>query len=165
MSSNPNRRAAKPMLAFLAWIASVGVLIAGALHQGRRESKAGLALVAALAGAFFLSLALAFLPPPRWFLAAPEFLVIALAARIWNDTGDERARVVAFIGLGKLGLRFLWSQGLLPDHTPYAATLNGAFMVQCLVAGGMLDGIGSAIADRFRAARRWAAGSGGHGVA
>lgn len=153
------------MLAFLAWFASIGVLSVGAMHHGRAHCRSGLTLVAALALSFFLAFALTFTPPPRWFLAAPEFLTIAVAARVWNDTGDERARVVALIGVAKLGLRFGWSQGWLPDHTSYAAVLNGGFMVQCLVAGGMLDGIGSAIADRFRAARRGAGRSGRHGVA
>ena len=143
------------MFAVMAWLVAVAVLAWGMVRQGRERNVPGMMLVAVLSVAFFASLALAFAPPPRWFLAAPEFLVIAVAARIWNDRASEGARIVALLGMGKLGLRFAWSEGWLHDHTIYAATLNGAFLVQCLIAGGMLNGIGVAIADRWRALFRW----------
>lgn len=143
-------------MAVLSWLASIGVLAWGARRQGVNRNVPGMLLCGLLAFAFFASVALSFAPPPRWFLAAPEFAVIAVAARIAHDFDDDRARVVALLGIGKLGLRWAWSEGHLDDHTIYAATLNGAFLVQCLTAGGFLDAVGTSIADRWRALFRGA---------
>lgn len=153
------------MLDVAAWLASVAILATGAATHGRERNIGGVLLVGALALSFALSIVLAFMPPPRWYLAAPEFLAIALAVRIWHDYGQGKARVVALISMGKLGLRWGWSQGWIADHHVFAAALNAGFLIQCLVAGGMLDGIGVAITDRFRAFRRRLAGSSRHGVA
>lgn len=147
------------MLAVMSWFAAIAILCVGARHHGRQRDMGGLWLVAGVAGVFFLSIVLAFMPPPRWYLAAPEFLCLALAVRIWHDYGQEKARVVALLSMGKLTLRWAWYSGLPIDHAAYAAALNAAFLFQCLVAGGLLDGIGVAIADRARAATRGRAGN------
>jgi len=139
------------MMAVGAWLASIGVLVWGARRQGVNRNVPGMLLVGTLSFALFASVALTIAPPPRWFLAAPEFAVVAIAARIAHDFDDERARVIALLGIGKLGLRWAWSEGYLDDQTIYAAALNGAFLVQCLTAGGFLDAVGSSIADRWRA--------------
>lgn len=153
------------MPAILAWLASIGLLAAGAWRAGKAGSLSGVLLCGVLALAFFVAVAMAFMPPPRWYLAIPEFAVVSASAHIWNYSHNQQARIVAFIGIAKLAGRYFWSEGLIPHHLLYAAALNSAFLVQCMIAGGFLDEIGDSLVNRFRAAFGRLAGNGKHGVA
>lgn len=140
------------MLAFLAWIVSVAFLALGTWREGKRRSWAGVYLCAMLGAAFLVSVPITFIDPPRFmFFAIVECFTIWAAARIWDKWGDWRAPVIAVTGLAKLSLRYGASKGWFPESDAYAACLNGAFLVQCLVAGGMFDGLVAWLGDRRRA--------------
>lgn len=154
------------MLAFFAWIMSVCFLATGAFREGKRRSWPGVWLCLALAVSFLISLPIVMLPPPRFVLfAAVECFALWCAVQVWHRWGDPRAAVIAAIAFGKLALRWGASKGYYPESNAYAACLNGAFVVQCLVAGGLLNGMGTWIVDRWRAFADWRGRDSKHGVA
>ena len=67
---------------------------------------------------------------------------IAMLA-LWTRYTSMRAWVVGFIGLGK-GVAHLLQYLADPVHVtwPYFIAINGAFVVQVLVAGGWIDAVG-----------------------
>lgn len=59
---------------------------------------------------------------------------------VWTYYRSQRARIVGTVSLFKCAWAFLMSANSI-DWLFYAIVLNAAFVFQCMVAGGMADGL------------------------
>lgn len=83
-------------------------------------------------------------------------LVVAMIAlvRLTQNPDKREAQVVGGLSMGLMPTHFIMaaSQGHA-DWTLYVSACNAVFVLQCLVAGGWLDGVGRGIADIWRRLR------------
>lgn len=144
------------MLAFLAWTVSVCFLALAIWREGKRRSMPGVLLCFLLGVAFLVSVPITFIDPPRFvYFAIIEVTVLSLAARVWHMWPDRRAPIVALLALPKLGLRYGASAGWWPENDVYAACLNALFLLQCLVAGGLVNGLVARLGDSWNLDAAW----------
>ena len=76
-------------------------------------------------------------------LSAIDTVIVLLMMEPWVVDGDMRAYAVGFLGLGKLGLRLLYTSVSYMNHTLFAVMINCAFIAQVIVAGGFVDALGA----------------------
>lgn len=111
---------------FLAWLAGVGL---AELAQVRSVTVAGMASID---------------------------LIVAMIAlvRFTQDNHKREAQIVGGLSMCLMPAHFVMaaSRGHA-DWTLYASACNAVFVLQCLVAGGWLDGVGRSIADIWRGVR------------
>jgi len=83
-------------------------------------------------------------------------LAVALVAlvRFTQDPAKRAAQLVGLLSLTLMPAHFIMalSRGQA-DWTLYASACNAVFVLQCLTAGGWLDGVGRGIADIWRGMR------------
>lgn len=88
-------------------------------------------------------------------LALVDTLIVAAATRAWISGGDLRGWWVGLIGLAKLGSRLFVVADPVPNFSSgnfwvFAATMNAAFALQVIIAGGLVDVVGNWIAAHLR---------------
>ena len=92
------------------------------------------------------------------FSALDMLIALTSLTRFTLDHSNHGAQVVAGMSLAMMPPHFLMSASLgNVNWTLYASACNLVFVLQCLVAGGWLDGVGRRIADfrgRFRSVHR-----------
>jgi len=83
-------------------------------------------------------------------------LIVAMIAlvRFTQDNQKREAQIVGGLSMCLMPAHFIMaaSHGRA-DWTLYASACNAVFVLQCLVAGGWLDGVGRSIADIWRGVR------------
>lgn len=76
-------------------------------------------------------------------------LVVAMAA-IWTRSHCQRARIIGTIGLAKVAWALTAVSFSHVNYYSYASALNGAFLLQIVIAGGFVDAVGTWCADLHR---------------
>lgn len=86
------------------------------------------------------------------FLLTMLDMTIAGAALVvsTNDPARYDARVVGALSMGMMPAHWVmaWSEGMA-DWTLYASACNAVFVIQCLIVGGWLDGVGRRLGRIF----------------
>lgn len=88
----------------------------------------------------------------RALLVGIDALVVAAMFPIWARFRSQRARLVGAAGMMQVGLA-IYAGGMGVVWNEWAATENGLFGVQLLIAGGDADGVGTWLADRWNRIR------------
>jgi hypothetical protein len=98
------------------------------------------------------------MPTVVFLTAMMDFTIAGVAVAIlMNDPTRSDARIVGTISLALMPAHFVVSANHGLPSFPwalYAATCNGAFVVQCLITGGWLDGLGRSISSLIGWIRR-----------
>jgi len=133
----------------------LGVIVLLAYAHGRRRNDPGSDLTLTLIAAFVAAIVVIQVVPRQEmlpYLLLVDAAVVGIAARISNTPFvalSEQARIVAAIGVLKIAFTIsAVSFGMV--NNARAAIINGAFVVQVLVAGGMTDGIIAWLGHRVR---------------
>lgn len=108
---------------------------------------------------FVVAVALSIIIPGREVrtaLAVLDAAVVLALLAVWAQWHSHRARHIAGIGLLKCAWAVPYTVFPYMNWNTYAAALNGAFVVQVLIAGGAADGIGAWIDRHARSVwGRW----------
>ena len=145
--------------AYIHALGVLGVIVLLAYAHGRRRKDAGsdltLTLIAAFVAAIVvIQVAQEAVPKanPLPYLLLVDAAVVGIAARISHTPFvalSEQAKIVAGIGFLKIAFTIsAVSFGMV--NNARAAIINGAFVVQVIVAGGMADGIIAWLGHRVR---------------
>ena len=133
----------------------MGVMLLLAYAHGRRRKDAGSDLTLTLIAAFVTAIVVIQVVPKAGqlpYLLLVDAVVVAIAARISHTPFialSVQSRIVAGIGVLKITFTIAAvSLGMM--NNVRAAIINGAFVVQVLVAGGMTDGIITWLGHRVR---------------
>jgi len=145
----PPRRKIRPIMI------DIGILITGitaalAFLPGRGKWLRHLlviswlaSLIAAAAGASMASVV--------FMLTVLDMIIAGAALAICtNDPSRYDARLIGAISMMLMPAHWImaWSEGTA-SWALYAASCNGAFVVQCLIVGGWLDGVGRRLGRLF----------------
>lgn len=140
---------------YLHALSVLGVIVLLAYAHGRRRNDAGSDLTLTLIAAFMVAIVIIQVVPKANqlpYLLLVDAAVVAIAARI-SDTPfialSEQAKIVAAIGVLKITFTIA-AEAFGMINNVRAAIINGAFVVQVLVAGGMTDGIIVGLGHRVR---------------
>jgi hypothetical protein len=114
-----------------------GALLAWGLWQRPQR------IMLALAAAWGLGIAVAFYWPPETrlpIIMALDALLVVAMGWLYRTFGSDRALIVLWLG----ALKIVWSVAAVLLAWPQvfrAAGINGAFIVQVMIGGGMADGL------------------------
>ncbi len=135
----------------------LGVIVLLAIAYGRRMNDAGASLVLTLVVAFFGAIGVMQVVPRGEvlpYLLLVDAMVAVVALRI-ADTPfvalSVQAKIVGWISWLKIAFT-IFAEAIGTTNNARAAAVNGGFIVQVLVAGGMADGIIIWVGHRVRGA-------------
>lgn len=151
-SRSPQHRKTRPIM-IDAGLLITGIAAALAFLPGRGKWLRHLLVISWLAT--LLAAAMGASMSSVVFLLTMLDMVIAGAALAITTHNPARydARVVGAVSMMLMPAHWVmaWSEGAA-NWTLYAAACNGAFVVQCLIVGGWLDGVGRRLGRLFNRA-------------